>query len=139
MTPDLKVEAAYQEADALIRAKRYPEAAARATEALPKAAAGAPKERLNLIVLAAKAAGANPQDGVTAIEAEIAKTKDGAVRAAGFVPESAEVKNLPKTLADVPDVDTGRKVMKLLDALEDNDDVQNVYTNANITEEMANA
>lgn len=58
-----------------------------------------------------------------------------ALKASGFEPEVAEVKQLAKTLADV-DVETGKKVMKLIDTLEDNDDVQNVYTNANITADM---
>jgi hypothetical protein len=84
LTPDLKVEAAYQEADALVRARRFGDAASRAGEALSKAPAGAPKERLNLVILAAKAADTNPLEGVAAIEAEVAKTKDAAVRAAGF-------------------------------------------------------
>jgi hypothetical protein len=84
ITPDLRVEAAYQEADALMRAKRYAEAASKAAEALPKAAPGAPKERLNLLVIAGKAADANPLDGVAALEAEVGKTKDAAVRATGY-------------------------------------------------------
>ena len=61
-----------------------------------------------------------------------------ALQKAGIVADESEVKNLAKTLADV-DVETGKKVMKLIDLLEDNDDVQNVYTNANLTEEMADA
>lgn len=61
-----------------------------------------------------------------------------AIRAAGFEPEEAEIKNLPTTTVDL-DVETGKKVVKLLEALEDSDDVQNVYSNANITEEMMNA
>ena len=60
------------------------------------------------------------------------------LQAAGIVPEEAEVKNLPKTFVDV-DVETGKKVVRLIDALDANDDVQNVYTNANLTEEMADA
>jgi YebC/PmpR family DNA-binding regulatory protein len=59
-----------------------------------------------------------------------------ALQAAGIVPEEAEIRNLAKTLVDV-DVETGKKVMRLIDNLDGNDDVQNVYTNANITEEMA--
>jgi YebC/PmpR family DNA-binding regulatory protein len=59
-----------------------------------------------------------------------------ALQAAGIVPEEAEIRNLAKTLADV-DVETGKKVMRLIDNLDAHDDVQNVYTNANITEEMA--
>jgi YebC/PmpR family DNA-binding regulatory protein len=60
------------------------------------------------------------------------------LQAAGIVPEEAEVKNLPKTFVDV-DVETGKKVVRLIDALDANDDVQTVYTNANLTEEMADA
>jgi transcriptional/translational regulatory protein YebC/TACO1 len=35
------------------------------------------------------------------------------------------------------DVDGARKVIKLIDAIEDLDDVQNVYTNADIADEIA--
>ena len=42
---------------------------------------------------------------------------------------SAEVSQVPENLIEV-DVATGRKVMNLYDTLEDNDDVQNIYTNA---------
>jgi transcriptional/translational regulatory protein YebC/TACO1 len=59
-----------------------------------------------------------------------------AFRAAKVELLEAEVKNLPKTFVDV-DVDTGKKLMRLIDLFNDNDDVQNVYTNANITAEMA--
>ncbi|MGL6096793.1 MAG: YebC/PmpR family DNA-binding transcriptional regulator [Fimbriiglobus sp.] len=59
-----------------------------------------------------------------------------ALQAAGFTFEVAELRQLASTPVDV-DVETGKKVMRLIAALEDNDDVQNVYTNANITDEMA--
>ncbi|OWK35842.1 YebC/PmpR family DNA-binding transcriptional regulator [Fimbriiglobus ruber] len=58
-----------------------------------------------------------------------------ALTKAGIEPVEAEVKNLPKSQIDV-DVETGKKILKLIDILDSNDDVQNVYTNANITEEM---
>jgi transcriptional/translational regulatory protein YebC/TACO1 len=58
-----------------------------------------------------------------------------ALKAAGYVPASSDVRNLPKTLAEV-DVDTGKKLVRLLDVLEDNDDVQNVWTTGNLTDEM---
>jgi hypothetical protein len=82
-TPDLRTEAAYQEADSLMRSGRYSEAAAKADEAKKSAAAGAPKDRLNLISMAAKAAAGNPLDGIAPLEAEVGKTKDAAVRATG--------------------------------------------------------
>ena len=34
-------------------------------------------------------------------------------------------------------METGKKIVRLIEALDDHDDVQNVYTNANLTPEMA--
>jgi YebC/PmpR family DNA-binding regulatory protein len=45
----------------------------------------------------------------------------------------AEITQLPKVALDV-DAEAGVKVMRLLEALDDHDDVQNVYTNMNMTE-----
>lgn len=59
-----------------------------------------------------------------------------ALEAAGYFSAEAEVKNLPAALVDI-DVETGRKLLRMIDKFEDNDDVQAVYTNANITAEMA--
>lgn len=50
-------------------------------------------------------------------------------------PVVAEITQLPKAPVDV-DAETGKKVMRLMEALDDNDDVQNVYSNVNISEEM---
>jgi YebC/PmpR family DNA-binding regulatory protein len=47
----------------------------------------------------------------------------------------AEVKYLPKMHKTI-DVDTGRKVVKFIDALDEHDDVQNIYTDAILTDEM---
>lgn len=57
-----------------------------------------------------------------------------ALVAAGFEPEG-EVTMVPSTYADL-DQDTADKVQRLIDMLEDSDDVQNVYTNANFPEDM---
>jgi YebC/PmpR family DNA-binding regulatory protein len=58
---------------------------------------------------------------------------------AGVVLLSADLTQLAKTPVDC-DLETGKKVVRLLDALEDNDDVQFVHSNVNISEEMvANA
>ena len=59
-----------------------------------------------------------------------------ALKAANIETAEAEVKYLPKMQKDV-DVETGKKVIKFIDALDDHDDVQNVYTDAVLTEEMA--
>ena len=54
-----------------------------------------------------------------------------AMRAAGLPPTSAEVTMRAETLTAV-DADTGEKLMRLIDALEDLDDVSEVYCNADI-------
>ena len=61
-----------------------------------------------------------------------------ALKAAGIEATEAEVKYLPKMQKDV-DLETGRRVVKLIEALDDHDDVQNVHTDADLTEEMAGA
>ncbi|QGY40568.1 YebC/PmpR family DNA-binding transcriptional regulator [Pseudodesulfovibrio cashew] len=49
--------------------------------------------------------------------------------------ESAEVSQVPENLVPV-DVETGKKVMRLYDLLEDNEDVQKVYLNADFPDEL---
>jgi YebC/PmpR family DNA-binding regulatory protein len=50
-------------------------------------------------------------------------------------PIHAEITQLPKVQVD-KDVETAKKVMRLLEALDDHDDAQNVYSNLNLTEEV---
>ncbi|MBP5708311.1 MAG: YebC/PmpR family DNA-binding transcriptional regulator, partial [Bacteroidales bacterium] len=50
----------------------------------------------------------------------------------------ANLKRIPVDNKSV-DVETAKKVMKFIDALEDDDDVQNVYHNLEITDEIAEA
>ncbi len=52
----------------------------------------------------------------------------------GIQPSVAEITMLPDTMMEVDD-SVADKVMKLIEALEDNDDVQDVYTNADFPEE----
>ncbi|WP_339650920.1 YebC/PmpR family DNA-binding transcriptional regulator [Halopseudomonas pelagia] len=65
----------------------------------------------------------------TAFE-EFGRVKDG-LDAAGFESESAEVSMIPATTTEL-DLDSAEKVIRLVDMLEDLDDVQNVYSNADI-------
>lgn len=58
-----------------------------------------------------------------------------ALDAAGFSAENAEVAMIPSTTTSL-DLDTAEKVVRLVDMLEDLDDVQNVYTNADISDEV---
>ena len=54
---------------------------------------------------------------------------------AGIEAQSAEISMLPQNTITV-DAETGRKVLRLIDALEDNDDVQQVHSNVDIPEEV---
>ncbi len=58
-----------------------------------------------------------------------------AMLAAGLEPEMAEVTMSPSTSVDL-ELDDAEKVMRLVDTLEDLDDVQNVYTNADFSDEV---
>lgn len=62
-----------------------------------------------------------------------------AVAAAGFEIESAELTMLPKTTVAVEDESEAKKILRLIDQLEDNDDVQDVYANFDIPERVLEA
>ncbi|STP75709.1 YebC/PmpR family DNA-binding regulatory protein [Escherichia coli] len=63
------------------------------------------------------------------------KVRD-ALEAAGLKADSAEVSMIPSTKADM-DAETAPKLMRLIDMLEDCDDVQEVYHNGEISDEVA--
>ncbi|HGE8238397.1 YebC/PmpR family DNA-binding transcriptional regulator [Aeromonas sp. 82P] len=58
------------------------------------------------------------------------------LEAAGFKAKSAEVTMIPSTEAEL-DAETAPKLMRLIDMLEDLDDVQEVYHNGSISDEVA--
>ncbi len=62
-----------------------------------------------------------------------------AVEAAGFPVESAELAMVPKATVEISDEATARKLMRLVDGLEESDDVQDVYANFDIPEAMLEA
>ena len=59
-----------------------------------------------------------------------------AVESAGMTVESADLTMLPKTTVELDDEGAARKVLRLMDALEDNDDVQDVFANFDIPERV---
>ena len=63
----------------------------------------------------------------------------GAVEGAGFTVDSAELSLVPKTTVGVDDEGKARQIMRLMDALEENDDVQDVYANFDIPEQVLEA
>ena len=62
-----------------------------------------------------------------------------AVERAGFTPESAELSMVPKTTVEVADETSAKKVLRLIDQLEENDDIQDVYSNFDIPEQVLEA
>ena len=59
-----------------------------------------------------------------------------AVAGAGFEIQSAELTMLPKTTVAVEDETEAKKILRLIDQLEENDDVQEVYANFDIPERV---
>jgi YebC/PmpR family DNA-binding regulatory protein len=72
-------------------------------------------------------------DVMTAFE-DFLTVKDAMV-AAELKPDNADVTMIPSTTVEL-DKENAEKVMALVDMLEDLDDVQNVYTNADISDEI---
>ena len=62
-----------------------------------------------------------------------------AVEEAGFAVKSAELSMVPKVTVAIDDDSTAKKVVRLVEALEDNDDVQDVYANFDIPEAVLEA
>jgi YebC/PmpR family DNA-binding regulatory protein len=62
-----------------------------------------------------------------------------ALEEAGIEVESAELTMLPKTTVLIDDEAAARKLLRLMDALEENDDVQDVYANFDIPEGILQA
>ena len=58
-----------------------------------------------------------------------------ALRAAGLEPEASELTRIPTNSVEVEDVDTARKVLALMERLDDHDDVQSVAANFSIPDE----
>jgi len=62
-----------------------------------------------------------------------------ALEEAGISIDSAQATMVPKTTMEIEDEALARKVLRLMDALEENDDVQDVYANFDIPERVLEA
>jgi YebC/PmpR family DNA-binding regulatory protein len=106
------------------------------------------------VVLVAKGSGSTEDDILTAVlDAGAEEVNDlgddfevisdagdlaavrAALDAAGISVESADAAFLPSVSVPLDD-ETGRKVLRLVDALEDSDDVQNVWANFDVSDEV---
>ena len=62
-----------------------------------------------------------------------------AIEQAGIEVESAELTMVPKTTVSLEDESAAKKTLRLIDTLEENDDVQEVYANFDIPERVMEA
>ncbi len=105
------------------------------------AAAGVDED---VLVLAAAEAGA---DDVTldGESFEVSSPSDllavvrGALANGGFTVESAELAMVPKVTVAIAEESVARQVIRLIEGLEDNDDVQDVYANFDIPDDVLEA
>ena len=65
------------------------------------------------------------------------KSVSAALEAAGIAPTDSQLALQPKDTANIDDIDTAAKVLKLVEMLDDHDDIQKVSSNFNISDEIA--
>jgi transcriptional/translational regulatory protein YebC/TACO1 len=62
-----------------------------------------------------------------------------ALEAAGFAVESADTPMVSENLVPVTSVEDAKKILRIMEAIEDNDDVQDVYSNFDIADDVIEA
>ncbi|HUO47868.1 MAG TPA: YebC/PmpR family DNA-binding transcriptional regulator [Acidimicrobiales bacterium] len=72
---------------------------------------------------------------VTSAPTDLAAVR-GALEAAGMAPESAELAMVATTTVPVTEEGEAKRVLRLIEALDDEDDVQNVWSNFDIPDEI---
>lgn len=96
------------------------------------------EEEITLMAIDAGAEDVSIEDGqveVICAPGDFEKVKT-ALEAEGLNFTEAEITMLPENKTDLTDVESAEKVLKLIDALEDNDDVQAVYANFEIDDKI---
>jgi len=95
------------------------------------------EERLMEVALEAGALDVRHDDGQYEVLCEVDSYTDvsDALDAAGVEIDHKELAQVPSNTVDIEDVDTAKKVLKLMDMLDDHDDVENVSANFNIPDD----
>lgn len=101
--------------------------------------AGTLSEEMELKLIDAGAENIDQEDA--AVEVMTATAGFGRVRdvlkSAGYAIEQAGLKYVPRQTAEISALDTAKKLMEFVEAIEENDDVTEVHTNAVIAKEVA--
>jgi YebC/PmpR family DNA-binding regulatory protein len=98
------------------------------------------EDKLMTLALDAGAEDMQPEDDnfvITTMPNDFEKVKK-ALEDAGVSPDAAEITMIPQTYVKLEGKEA-QQMMRLVETLEDNDDVQNVYANFDIPEEILNA
>lgn len=100
-------------------------------------AADADEETLMEIAVDAGAEDVNTVDGMFEVTCEVDSFASvrAALEAKKIKTQTAEITKIPGTTVTI-DADTGAKVLRMIEAFEDHDDVQNVYANFDMPEEV---
>ncbi len=91
-----------------------------------------------LSVLDAGAEDASEEDGAITVytdQKELAKVRQSIIDS-GLSVSEAELQYVPNAGIEIGDIETANKIIKIMDALDDLDDVVNVHTNADIVAEI---
>ncbi|ATW23949.1 YebC/PmpR family DNA-binding transcriptional regulator [Candidatus Formimonas warabiya] len=99
---------------------------------------GRDEDELMMLALDAGAEDFKSEDGIAEIITEPDSLEEirAQIMGQGIEPEEAEVTMIPQNTIEVTDLEQARKLLKLVDILEDHDDVQNVYGNFDIPENI---
>ena len=99
---------------------------------------GASEDELLLAALDAGADDVADDGGVWRVTTDASRTFDvrDALLAAGFTVESADSPMVSENLVPVTTVEEAKKVLRIVEAIEDNDDVQDVFANFDIPDEV---
>ena len=104
-------------------------------------AEGADEDELLLVAAEAGANDVEPDGStyqVTSAPEDLRAVRE-AIEAAGFAVEAAELSMVPKATVAISDEAVAKKVVRLVEGLEDVDDVQDVYANFDIAEAILEA
>lgn len=99
---------------------------------------GLDHEKLELAAIDAGAEDIKTEGNLTEIFTDPKQLTDvnERLKSAGFEPESADVQLIPKDTVKIDDENEARKVLEFMEALEDDEDVTNVSSNFDISDEI---
>lgn len=96
-------------------------------------------DALTMAAIEAGARDVEEEDGMLNVYTEVKDfdTVRTALEEQGLEPEIAELTKIPRDSIEILDMDQARLLVKMMDLLEDNDDVQNTYSNFDFSDEIA--